>query len=380
MAGPPRDAVGGMATVANQILDLDFQGRFRIEYVPNTTSSGSAEPRIAKVMRHRRQLQRLRDAIRAVGAPIVHLHTCSGFSFFRSAADMLTAQRSGARVILHMHGAAFDEFYSDSNAVVRQLIARSLARADAVVALSRQWGDQLRAMAPLARVHVIENAVALPPRLPRQPGATGSEAVRFALLARMDIWKGVDDLLSACKRLRDDGVAFEVTLAGPAGTAGDERTLSATIAALGLAGVVHYVGPVQGEEKVRLLSASDVYVQPSHHEGMPISLLEALAFGLPVVATRVGAVPEVVTDGREGLLVPRQSPEELARAMRHLLDNALLRRQMSTAARNLARQRFTLTRLAGNLTALYHDLLAVPARVVVHSRFPLRGAAPRRLV
>ena len=212
-------------------------------------------------------------------------------------------------------------------------------------------------MANAAQICVVENAVACPRSTPslRQEGPC-----RFLLLARMDEWKGIDDLLGACARLHADGVAFELALAGPPGTAGDGTALNRKIHHQGLEERVRYIGPVYGAKKLNLLQWADVYIQPSRHEGMPLSLLEALAHGLAIVATRVGAVPEVITDQVQGLLVPPSQPGRLASAMRRLAINPEEQRSMGRAARQLALTRFNIDRFRQNLIELYDDLSAAP--------------------
>ena len=359
VVGPPASLVGGMAAVVEQVLTLDFGDHYRTVAFPTTFSPTGRESRFRQVVRHGRHLRRLAGNIRRSAASIIHVHTCSGFSFFRSVADMLVGQRGRCRVILHIHGAAFDEFHAGAGSLRRRLIAWSLRRADRVVALSEAWREKLRGMSPGANVTVIENAVSGPASVPsrRHDGPC-----RFLLLARMDEWKGVDDLLEACHRLHGEGVAVELVLAGPAGTAGDAAILDRRIHTLGLDSAVRYVGPVFGDDKVNLLRWADVYVQPSHNEGMPISLLEALSYGLPVVATRVGAVPEVLTDQREGLLVPAHRPDRLARAMGELIANIAHRETLGRAARDLASTRFGMDRFRRDLIALYDVLRAPPPR------------------
>lgn len=351
--GPSPDAVGGMASVVAQTLRLEFDGRYRWRFFPTTHSSGDPETWWQRLTRHLGHLARLRRLICESNRPIVHIHTCSGFSFLRSAMDMMVARCHGCRTVLHIHGAKFDAFYEALPAYRRLLVRRCLSSADRVIALSTGWGRKLHDMAPKASLCVIENAIEcpVPTTSSRRPGP-----FRFVLLARMDEWKGIDDLLSACSTLVADSVDFELVLAGPNGTAGDVVSLSTKIKRLDLAGTVRYVGPVHGREKDDLLRNSDAYVLASWSEGLPISLLEALAYGLPAVATRVGAVPEVITDGREGFLVPAKQPDELARAMRAMIDNPSHRATMSGAARRLAKQRFSVVRLRDDLLRLYDEL------------------------
>lgn len=352
--GPGPERIGGMATVVAQTLALDLGGRFVTEFLSNTFAPNGAESVWRRVRRHGGQVRRLRDTIRRLRPGIVHIHTCSGFSFFRSTVDMLVAGWLGCRVILHMHGAGFDTFHRGEPAWRRRLIAWSLARADRVVALSSGWAVKLRRISPRARIHVLENAVDVPQSPPRR---RSNGPCRFLLLARMDQWKGIDDLLAASQSLRRSGVAFELTLAGPAGTAGDADALAGKIHEHGLLGFVQYRGSVQGCEKEEQFERADVFVQPSHQEGMPIALLEALACGLPVIATRVGAVPEVLEDQRQGLLIPPHRPDLIAGAMRTLALDGERRQAMSLAAHKLAVERFSTHRLRDDLAALYHDVL-----------------------
>jgi len=355
VVGPSPEMTGGMASVVSQVSSLDFRGNYRIELLPITVSTRESEPLAGRVLRHLGRVRLLRKRISELRVGIVHIHTCSGFSFFRSLADLVVARNMGCRVILHIHGAAFDDFHESASPRQRLVIGWGLAHADRVIALSDGWREKLNRMSTRGKIVVVENAVDIPPSSNREivPGPC-----RFVLLAKMDAWKGIDDLLDACALLHREGVWFDLTLAGPPGSAGDESTLGKKIGIRRLGDVVRYVGTVQGDEKRDLLGKADVYVQPSHNEGMPISLLEALASGLPVVATRVGAVPEVLTDNREGFLIPPHQPVALAESMRELALDAHRRLDMSRASYRLARTRFSTTRLCDDLMSLYDDLMS----------------------
>ncbi|UCF32709.1 MAG: glycosyltransferase family 4 protein [Phycisphaerales bacterium] len=355
IVGPSPDLMGGIATVVGQMLRIDYADRYETELFPVTFAVGDRERTTSRITRHVRHVRRLRRRVRDAQAAIVHIHTCSGFSFYRSALDLLAVAGTGCKTVLHVHGAAFDEFWARSSRPARNLIRWVLNRADRVIALSRGWRDRLRMMAPRARVMVVENAVEAPPAVGT---VRPSGPRRFVLLAKMDAWKGIDDLLDACALMASNDYPFQVTLAGPPGSAGDETILRKKTAQRGVEQIVQYVGPVQGQAKWELLQSSHVYLSPSHHEGMPISILEALACGLPVIATSVGAVPEVISHGREGLFAPPHSPQKLAQAMAAVARNEDLWRSMSQSARALAADRFSLQRFCDDLLSLYDELLS----------------------
>lgn len=352
--GPSPELVGGMSTVISQMTRLNFDGRYRIECFPITMSASSEESSAHRVARHVSQRLRLGKALRERAIDIVHIHTCSGFSFHRCAWDMRVARRHGAKTILHMHGAQFDEYVNRASGLEKRLIRHALHSADRVIALSVRWRQVLQAAGPRAQIDVIENAVdpapAIPPRHGRSP-------CRFLTLSRMDRWKGIDDLLQAAELMQRRGMDFRLTLAGPEGTAGDRRQIQSKIDAKNLTSCVEYIGTVTGVEKTQLIEASDIYVQPSHQEGLPISILEAFAHELPVVATRVGAIPEIMDDDVQGLTVPPHDPAALAQAMGALLVDVPRRFALGFAGRALADSRFSIARFRADLVALYDSLL-----------------------
>lgn len=354
MVGPSPALIGGMSAVMQQILDLDLAGRFRVVPFPTTRSPDPDESCPRRVLRHVKQRMLLGRRLRDDRFAIVHIHSCSGFSFHRSSWDLRVARRNGCRTVLHMHGAQFDDYFANASRAERAVVRRTLRMADRVIALSRGWRERIQDMESSARICVIENAVkAGAPHVCRKPTAV----CRFLMLARMDTWKGLDDLLEACFILRNRATPFFVTLAGPEGSAGNASQISVKIHKRGLDQHISYIGPIQGETKSRLLAGSDVLVQPSHHEGLPITILEAYAGALPVIATSVGAVPEVMEDDVQGFLVPARHPAELARAMGVLAMDPPRRMAMGQAGLRSAQTRFSITRFRDDLLDLYDDVL-----------------------
>lgn len=355
VVGPDPTDIGGMAGVVGQMLALPFGETIRVRYFPLPPRGEKSESVFSRVRRHLRHLIRWRRELESNPVSIAHIHTCSGFSFWRSAMDAWVARRSGAKVVLHIHGARFDEFCRESGWVARRMMRRILTSADRVIVLSQHWKEVLLKTAPRAQLAVIPNAIELPSRN-RQKRREGR--CRFMLLAKMDEWKGIDDLLLACGSLAHSDVPFELILAGPAGSAGDATVLNRKIADLALSDRIVYAGPVAGDQKEELLRWADVYVQPSHHEGLPLSVLEAMSFALPVITTTVGALPEVIEDGVHGRLVSPGRPDLLAKAMSDLANPPTLRAEMGARSRRRVEERFSLGRFRDDLAALYAGLVS----------------------
>ena len=163
--------------------------------------------------------------------------------------------------------------------------------------------------------------------------------------------KGYPDLLAAAAQVieRQDQVTFVAIGQGP-----DAEQIAALHEQLGLGPRFRLLG--YREDAVRFLAAADLFVLASHHEGLPVALMEALALGVPVVATAVGGIPEMIDDGVEGLLAPAHQPEALAAAIERLVADADLRRRLAAGA--LAKgELFDARRATREVEAVYREVL-----------------------
>ena len=231
-----------------------------------------------------------------------------------------------------------------------------LAAADRIVVMSRPQAERFGGAGQ--RVRQIHNAV-----LPAPAGGLLDDALsariasipgpRVGVIGRLSHEKGVDLFLDAFDRLTRGGVDAHAVIAGD----GPERErLAGQAAALGLAGRVHFLGPVYPVEP--LYPLLDVVVIPSRSEGLPNVLLEALRADRRVVSTDVGAVSEVLDDPSAGRVVPPLRPDALAAAMGAALTEAP---QAGTAARAAAADRFSLHRRVEAHVSLYREVLGRPA-------------------
>jgi len=220
---------------------------------------------------------------------------------------------------------------------------------------------------PAGKLVLIPNGVELPPAplASRQEVRAELGLPLDALVAgaagRLDPVKGVRFLIQALARL--GGVHLAIVGDGP-----ERAALEALAERLGVAGRVHWLGHWHDVQQV--LPAFDLFVQPSLHEGLPNTVLEAMAAGLPVVATAVGGTPEAVLDGVTGLLVHPGDPEALARAISRLLDDPATCQAMGQAGRERVAQNFTVERMIAQTETLYEQLLV--EKGIVAGREPAR--------
>ena len=145
--------------------------------------------------------------------------------------------------------------------------------------------------------------------------------------------KGTPDLLRAVRRARDAGVPVELVLAGKEEHRGEEESLRSLAGELGLNGAVRFAGVLDRDSLAELYRAADAFCLPSERDGVPMALLEALAAGLPVVASRAGGIGDVVVDGESGLLVDPGDSAAVAAALSSLAGSEELRRRLAAGGR-----------------------------------------------
>jgi glycogen(starch) synthase len=287
---------------------------------------------------------RLADLKRRFAPDLVHILQLGGAGTFF---QLQTAPAHRAPVLVALHGEPPPPAWEPDTAPGRVLRA-----ADWVVTVSAVLLRKVRRRLPTlaGRSSIIRNGLPVPP-LPPAPPPT---APTLLCVARLHREKGVDVAVEAMVPLRRQVPAAQLVVAG----SGPERpALEARARHLGLdEGAVRFVGPVAPDHMPALLRASRVLVVPSRTEGFPLVAMEAALMARPVVATRVGGVPECVLDGRTGLLVPPEDPRALAEALSWLLARPDTARAFGRHARRRARRRFTLARCADQYLTLYARL------------------------
>lgn len=350
MAGPLPPAVGGMATVIEDIGRSSLARQ--VDLVLFDTAKQTPPGRTlwqAFIMRYRiwRRWWRL---LEPASRTIAHIHTCSGLTFFLDSTLVLLARLRGAPAVLHIHGARFEQFLDRLPRPLRYLARWLARRASAVVVLSEEWKQKLAGRLPGARLAIIPNGVAEPPsgRAAAQPGA-----ITMLFLGNLSRRKGVWDLIPAMANLDP---RCRLVLVGGEEDPGIRAALESEIRRLGLEARVHLAGAAVGEEKYRWLSTADIFVLPSYAEGVPISMLEAMAAGLPVIVTPVGGIGSVITDGENGLLVAPGNREQLHRAMQRLADDEALRQRLGSQAKMDCLEKYGVEHSVSAYLDLYNNL------------------------
>lgn len=247
---------------------------------------------------------------------IVHVHTAAGSDFKRSAMIVELAKRFNKKVILHSHASQFKVYYSKEDNTTQQWIVNTLRKVDVLIALSESWKEWFTQIGVNPRkITILHNVTAYPQVM--NPNRNAQSPVRFLFLGEIGQRKGVFDVIRALTIHKADLEGKIVLRIG--GNKNEEQLLSA-IKAGGLDKMVRFEGFAIGDKKIELLNWADVYILPSFNEGLPISILEAMSYSMPIIATPVGGIPEVV-DKKNGIMVAPGNEEEIFNAMKFYAEN-----------------------------------------------------------
>jgi glycosyltransferase involved in cell wall biosynthesis len=288
-------------------------------------------------------------AMRAQGRlDLVHINLASNGSTHRKMAVAGLARTLGVPYVLHLHGGDYPNFWKDDGSALSRRIRRMFAGAARIVVLGQTWRKFVIARAPETadRVAIVPNAAARPVR----PHVGGGEKVHILFLGRINDMKGAPQLGEALRRMRDLP-NWRATLAGD----GHVEAARAKTAEYGLADRVDLPGWVGPDRVAELIASTDILVLPSFIENLPLSIIEAMASGVAVVATPVGAVPDIIRDGETGLLVPAGDVDALEAALTRLVRDGTLRRRLGAAGLALHRERLDLAPFADTMQRLWAE-------------------------
>ncbi len=295
-------------------------------------------------------------AMRAAGRlDLVHINLASAGSTYRKLQVARLARALGVPYVLHLHGGDYPNFWKADNSPLSRDILRMFDGAARIIVLGEAWRDFVASRAPRTgnRIVVVPNAAARP----SLPHVGGGEEVHILFLGRIGDMKGVPQLGEALARMKDLP-NWRATIAGD----GHVEAARARAMELGLADRVDLPGWVDGKRVAELIASADILALPSFTENLPLSIVEAMASGLAVVATPVGAIRDIVRDGETGMLVQPGDVDALTAALTRLIGDRELRERMGAAGLKLHRAKLDLEPYAETIRSVWIASAALTLR------------------
>ena len=282
----------------------------------------------------------------------MHVHAAMRGSFWRKSFFIFTARCFGVPCILHLHGSEMKTFYNGLSSFGKKLVKWSLEHVEVVIVLSESWRVFVANAAPKANINIINNYVTLPNPNTPQVFTNTFDVLFLGILGKR---KGIYDLLESWPTILKSVPQARLLIGGN----GELEQAKAKAEALMLndGASVQFLGWIDGERKIELLKNVDAFVLPSYNEGLPMSVLEAMSWSKPVVTTRVGGIPELITDGVDGLLIEAGDQQALSNTLIKLGNNIEFRKLVGENGFKRVKSSFSDVSVLPQLESIYSKLL-----------------------
>ena len=347
MFGPHLSARSGISNVINNWLDVGLDKKIHFQYISTLTKyeNGRYLHKFCEAF-----IAFFRCVVNINQADIAHIHMSTGASFYRKFILLKITKMKKMKTIIHLHGSTFESFYFNNNKLIKKLIVNCFNSADAVIVLSNSWKKFIKKISSNKKIFIIYNGANLK-RFVKKEGEKNKINITF--MGRLGQRKGTYDLLQAfVKSTSTIPTNTHLTLGGD----GDIKKIKDIISKQKIKRV-HVPGWLCGKEKIKAFNECDIYVLPSYNEGLPGSILEAMAVGVPIISTPVGGIPEAVIDNKNGFLIQPGDIEHLANRLTLLCTNNELRQQMGIESKKIMQQKFDIIHIVDKLMQVYGDVI-----------------------
>lgn len=278
---------------------------------------------------------------------IIHIHGGMKSSFFRKSYFLIIGKLLNKKVILHMHSAKIDDFMSNSHYIKKNIITKLFNKYDVIIAISKYWKNIIRKYTN-TKIVIIYNPILLK----KQKIEHNKSPNNYILLTMGELCerKGTDKIIEIASLLEKQNVTFIIC------GNGDINLYKQLAKDNNIQNKIIFTGWIDGKEKEEIIKRSNIYFLPSLHEGLPMSIIEAMSYGLPIISTNVGGIPEIVINNHNGFI---HSPDDITGMQESIIklinDNSLLE-QMGKNSLNIAQDTLNINNIANQIANLYKEL------------------------
>jgi len=346
MLGPALANRGGIATVVQSYLDAWDYSRYNVRHIASFVNG----PKLLKLLVAIKASIQCLHILLFWRPDIVHIHFAWRASFYRKSFFVMLAKAFRTTIILHCHAPDFRVFYEDRGKLVKQVIRFIVRSADVMLVLSEQWRRYFAHLSLHVPIIVLHNPVVCPDEVHRSNNARPV----ILSMGRLGKRKGTYDILQAIPHVLETYPKAEFWFGGD----GDVEQIRTILSKKPWGKHVRLLGWVRGKEKEQRLLQASMFLLPSYYEGMPVAILEAMAYALPIISTPVGGIPDAVVDGEVGFLVRPGDVKAMAQKITLLLRTPGLRNSMGAKARERANKKFEISSVLEQLFTVYGSLLS----------------------
>lgn len=348
MIGSHLRVTGGITRVVKNYMQAGLNEKTNLEYFPTYYGSNHFVNILYFIIQYIKLFFQLNVLNRKYD--VAHIHMSYKGSFIRKMYIVNLFSRKGIPIIIHMHGGYFKQFYNESSETYKQKITDTLNKADVLIALGYEWKEYYESICS-TRVVSLENAV-----FPKEFDQNQNQKKYITAMGLLSPKKGTYDLIEVGAKLkgRIDN-KYKFVLAGD----GEVEKVKQKITSLNLNDVFIIPGWISEDEKIgEIYRKSIIYVLPSYFEGMPMSILEAMSYGLPIISTNVGSISGVVKKSN-GIIVNPGDIDSIANSIVKLLNEPEIVEEISLNNRKKIEEKYNIYNSINQVLCLYQDVSKV---------------------
>lgn len=360
--GPLPPPPGGIATNVQNLLQSDLRKYFRLICMKNSTARATDKKGrldLLNIIYFLQNVLKLFGIMFYVRPSIVQIETSSGISFLKNSIFVIIAKIFRRKIILNIYGGGVEKFYKNLSLIGKRYVKFIFLCCRSIKVEYEQRKNFLanEIGVPERRIFVLTNAVYLN-QITSKNAKTAKE--EFKLLFVGWIWrhKGIFDLINSIEILKQKGYKIKIDVVGPQVNKEESANVLNAIRSKDLTEEVKIIGEKTSNEVQAFYSNADIFILPSYVEGFPYVILEAMSWGLPIVSSKIGAIPDVITDWINGFLIEPGDSLALIEKIEVLINNAKLRNEIGMNNYKKIESEYSMDTVVKKLTELYNILLS----------------------
>ena len=340
IVGPALSIKGGMSTVIRNLLDSRLKLKYHMLFLSSIEGGNILKKFVSEICSFIKYLQKVK------WADIVHIHMASRRSTFRKMKYIKIAHRGNKKIILHIHGGGFKDFYNKCNAKQKKNILAMFKMCNQIIVLTEEWKKYFEQLVDPSRISVIYNGV-----------KKNSEKRQifnhhFCFVGRIVKEKGVYELGEACNIVKQKYPDAKLSVAGD----GPElKNLKNIVTELALNDSVEFLGWLQKDTLENLYRKNTFFVLPSYFEAFPMSLIEAMSNRCVVISSKVGGVPTIIDDERDGFLVNPKDSNDLAKKICLAMSSLQKQKDIGYRAQEKVNNNFSIDQSIAKIGKIYSN-------------------------
>ena len=340
MVGPARSVKGGISAVVNNYYSAGLDKQVEIKYIETMKDGSKFQKLITAFLSFFEYYRALQEY------PLVHIHLSSDKSLCRKIPFIILAKRKKKKLIIHQHGGNFEDFYYRvCGKKARKFIAGVLEKADFLLVVAPHLQEIFAKIVTPNKIKLFPNAIWVPEEVTHD-----YTEKKLLFLGRLCKEKGINELLDASVELKKEYPDLKLYLGGVWEEPGLKKKADL------YADWIVQLGWIGEQEKQKYLRECNIFVLPTYFEGLPVSLLEGMAYGCACIATRVGSIPQIMENNKEGLLINPKSKEELMAVISYYFENPMEQEKMGAKAEEKIRAGYEIKASVEKLIRLYSEV------------------------